>query len=507
MNAGARTLSEAGVRRRYVVLTALRWLPIGITVPVTVLLASARGLSAGQIGVVFAVHSIVAVSLELPTGGLADAIGNRPVLALSVLLGGSGLLVMATAHGVGTFALAMGLIGAGRALDSGPLESWFVDTTQRLAPEADVTRGLSRAAAANGSGLAIGAVLGGLAPLLTSGAGAAVLAAPFLLAAALDVVYLVALMALVVPLGAAPTVRSGAALLAGGREVPRLVRETGVAVRTDDVLRRLLGIGFLTGVVLATLELLGPLRFARLAGGDTQGTAVFGVVMAVSFGAAAVGSMLSGSVRRTARGSTPVATAVLAVLAAAAVLCTALSTAVPAAAATYALFYLANSAGWPLRQRLMHARVPTERRNTMVSVVSFAGQIGGVAGSLLISRLADATSTTVGLCAAVVALLLTGVLSTRLGSEGERGGVACLVDAEPAATGQLHLGHPAPALVVHGTVELDPPAAQLRDGLVDVVADQVELRGAGGLGRVDGDLGGGQLEDQPTAAGIDRGQP
>ena len=73
-------------------------------------------------------------------------------------------------------------------------------------------------------------------------------------------------------------------------------------VRGDVVLRRLLLIGVLTGVVLTTLELLGPLRFAQLAGGPTRGTAVFGVVTAVSFGAAALGSAVAGPARRALRG-------------------------------------------------------------------------------------------------------------------------------------------------------------------------------------------------------------
>ena len=496
-------LSATSVRRRYVTLTALRWLPVGITVPVMVLLASARGLSPGQIGLVFAVHSIVALLLELPTGGLADAIGNRPVLTLSVLLGGAGLLTMATAHSVGVFALAFGLIGAGRALDSGPLESWFVDATHAADPDADVTAGLSRAAAANGSGLAIGAVLGGVAPLLASGAGTAVLAAPFLIAAALDVVYLVVLLALVVPVGNSPAAHRP--LLAGGRAVPRLVRETGAAVREDGVLCRLLGIGFLTGLVLATLELLGPLRFAALAGGTTEGTAVFGAVMAVSFGAAALGSMLAGTARTIARGSTAAATGGLAVLAAAAVLTTALSTTVVAAAASYALFYLANAGAWPLRQRLMHTRVTAARRNTTVSAASFSMQIGGVAGSLLISRIAQATSATAGLAMAAAALLLIGLVSLRLPSEVEGGRMPGLVDAEPSSAGQPRLGHPAPALVVDGSVEGDSLGAPLGDGRVDVVTDQVELDAAGGLGRVHGHLGRRELQDQPAAPGVDRG--
>ena len=64
--------------RRFVGLTALRWLPNGLAVPVSVLLAGARGLSLVEIGLVFVVHGVVVATLELPTGGLADAIGRRP---------------------------------------------------------------------------------------------------------------------------------------------------------------------------------------------------------------------------------------------------------------------------------------------------------------------------------------------------------------------------------------------------------------------------------------------
>jgi MFS family permease len=409
-----RPLTLAATRRRYVGLTALRWLPIGITTPVTVLLASARGLSAADIGVVFAVHSVVALILELPTGGLADAIGHRPVLVLSVLLNGGGLLTVAAAQDVWGFTIAFALIGAGRALDSGPLESWYVDATHALDRNADVTSGLSRAAAANGTGLALGAVLGGVAPLIAAGAGGDVLALPFLLAAAVDLLYLVAILVLVVPVGSAPRTTADAALREGVREVPRIVRDTTRLVISDPLLRRLLAISFLTGTVLATLELLGPLRFADLAGSPTEGTAVFGVVMAVSFGAAGVGPLLATTARRTARGSTAAATAALAVVCAVAVTSTALAPTVVLAAIAYALFYLANAAGWPLRQQLLHSRIESGQRSTAVSASSLAVMTGAVTGSLLVPRLAEATSATVAFSAAAVALLLLGGISLRL---------------------------------------------------------------------------------------------
>ena len=152
------TLTVAAAGRRYVGLTALRWLPVGLSVPVSVLLAQSRGLSVAQVGLVFAVYGMVCLVLELPTGGLADAIGRRPVLVLSGSLHLLGLLGLAVAPNLPAFIAAISLIGAGRALDSGPLESWYVDAVHQVTPGADVTPGLSRAAVADGIALSLGAV-------------------------------------------------------------------------------------------------------------------------------------------------------------------------------------------------------------------------------------------------------------------------------------------------------------------------------------------------------------
>ena len=72
--------------RRLVGLTALRWLPVGLTTPIMVLLAQSRGLTLGEIGVLFTVHGVLVVTLELPTGGLADVLGRRPVVVAGALL-------------------------------------------------------------------------------------------------------------------------------------------------------------------------------------------------------------------------------------------------------------------------------------------------------------------------------------------------------------------------------------------------------------------------------------
>ncbi len=384
----------ASAGRRYVFLTALRWLPLGISIPVTVLLASSKGLSAADIGVVFAVHGVVALTLELPTGGLADAIGRRPVLVSSVLLQIAGLLTLAIAANLLTFAAAFALVGAGRALDSGPLEAWYVDAVHHHQPGADVTAGLARASVADGAGLALGAVVGGLVPVLAAGHGASsnALVLPFLLAAAIDVVYLVAVVALVVPLGPTHDTPRAVSARAAVLTVPGIVRDTIALTARDRVLRQLLAIVFLVGTVLATLELIGPLRLAELTGSRTQGTAVFGIVMAVSFTTAALGAAMATSARRAAGGSLARASAALFAICVLAVAGMAMTSAVVTTGLAYAVFYLANAAGWPLRQQLMHSRVQAAQRATSVSAMSFALMLGGVAGSLLVPRLAEATS-------------------------------------------------------------------------------------------------------------------
>ena len=157
------------LRRRYHLLLALRWLPSGLFMTVFVLLMSDRGLSLAEIGVGTATQGLVMLALELPSGGLADALGRKPVLVLAGALGivASGLLL--AVDGVALLAVVFAIQGVSRALDSGPLQSWFVDASFAADPGVDIERELGRAGvvicAAIGAGAlaASGIVRGGRA--------------------------------------------------------------------------------------------------------------------------------------------------------------------------------------------------------------------------------------------------------------------------------------------------------------------------------------------------------
>ena len=393
----ARTaLTPAQAGRRYLVLTALRWLPVGISIPVTVLLALSRGLTLADVGLVFLVHSLLVAVLELPTGGLADVVGRRPVLVASGVLHLLSSLAYATAESLPGFLLAASLLAAGRALDSGPLEAWYVDAVHETDPGADVTPGLSRAGVADCLALAAGAVVGGAVPGLLGSAGADVLRAPYLLAAVLDVVSIGAVLLLVTPTGpvrerrpvdTAPAPRLRRALRDGSRAVPRTVRDAVALSVRDRSLRRVLVLSLVCGYSLGTLELIGPTLFTDLAGSTTGGSAVFGLVMAASFIGGATGYALAPMSRRLARGSTRWAVTVLSVLGGLALLGVASARTLVLAATAYTCFYLANAAAWPLLRALGHGRVPATQRATVVSAWSLALQSGGAVSNLVGPRL------------------------------------------------------------------------------------------------------------------------
>ncbi len=421
--------------RRFVGLTALRWLPVGLTTPVLVLLAQSRGLTLAEVGLLFTVHGIVVLVFELPTGGLADVLGRRPVIVAGALLHLVACLVFAVADGLAGFLVAVLLVGIGRTLDSGPLEAWYVDTVHALAPGADVTPGLAKHSAADGAGLAVGAVVGGFLPGLLSGGGSTALALPFLVAAALELVHIGAVVGLLHEVRPPREGSVRTALLAGARQVPTTVTAAVRLSVSDGPMRLVLLLTAVGGTGLVACELLGPGRFADLAGGRDDGAAVYGTVLAASFGAAAVAAVLAPSLRRLLRGSTRTTCAVLAVLGAGGLAALAGPDVLVVVALAFATFYVAHGATWPLLSTVLHSRVTAAHRATAVSAMSLAMAVGGMAANLTLPSVVRLVGTD-GTFLAVAALALLGaVVCLWLPSGDEEA-----LDDEPLDDGQHLLG-------------------------------------------------------------------
>lgn len=392
---------EATARRRFVTVSFLFWFPIGMSIATGVLLFTERGMGLAAIAGFYAVHSLTAAAMELPTGGLSDVIGRRPVLAIAGLLNLAAFTFIGLGAAGWVIALGMGLMGLARALSSGPAEAWYVDTVHAHAgPDADLRTGLARGGSATSAALALGTLLGGGLPWLlglvpglgewladATGGLVILLSVPALLGALVEVVFvLYVLSALTEP----PRPRTGVRGVVGG--VPAAIAAGLRLGARDALIRRILLTASAAGAALAAVELLTPGRAAALMGTAESGALVFAGLACAGFLCSALGSQLAplvarfaGSSERAVLASLGLVTLGLTLLGLTAHSMSALATA--AAVTGYALVYLGLGAAGPNENDLLHRRVDASGRATALSVQSLSLQLvaagaGLAAGSL-----------------------------------------------------------------------------------------------------------------------------
>ncbi|HEV2812074.1 MAG TPA: MFS transporter [Solirubrobacteraceae bacterium] len=294
-------MSARELQRRFVLLRALRWLPLGLALPFLILLPQDRGLGLAEIGLVFGVHSAVAIVLEVPSGGLADAIGRRTTLLLGGGITVAALAAYAIATALPAFMAAAAGIATGRALLSGALEAWFVDALRLIDPEAVLHGPLAAGSTAEGIGSGTGAAIGGFLPLLATGlpeggdATLVQLSAPLLGAAAAAVVYVLAVLRYV---DEPPRVR--AATWRDALRDTAIITRAGVSAagRSRNV-RIILTLALAVGIVMSITEVLWPPRLEDLVGRDASDFApLFGLLTAAGMLAYSAGSASSTRIAR-----------------------------------------------------------------------------------------------------------------------------------------------------------------------------------------------------------------
>ncbi|WP_256105469.1 MFS transporter [Streptomyces sp. ODS05-4] len=383
---------------RYLTVCAAVSFPVGLSIAPGVLLFTERGVPLAAVAGLVAAHAMTTALLELPTGGLADALGRRWVLVAALVLSGVALTTQGLGTSIGVLTAGMVLAGAAGALASGPAEAWYVDAERRRAPDGDLRTGLARGSAvaslSMGAGILAGGALpwlvaGGLADRLETGTGGMVLplSVPLLVGAAINLGcagYVVsALREPPRPAAARSTALAGvlAAVLGGLRLSSR-----------DGVVRRVMLSAVASGAALVTLEVLAPGRAASATGLAESGALLFALLTCGGLLSHAGGGLLAppvgralGSGERALLAGQSGSTVGMLLIAA-----TALSSGVlPSGLALfgYALVYLGQGVGDPNAAALLHRRVPEANRATAVSLESLALRTSGALMALLVTRL------------------------------------------------------------------------------------------------------------------------
>jgi MFS family permease len=377
------------IRRRFILLTALRWLPTGLLIPVTVLLMQERGLSLAQVGLVSGTQSFTVLLLELPTGGLADALGRRPLLLVAGALNLASLTLLACSHSFAMLLVAWAIQGVFRALDSGPLEAWYVDASLAADPEASIEHGLAQAGTALGLAISAGAVGSALLGIVGPRLDVDPLTAAVVAAIGATLVAQVAVARLIVeaPRRSAATrrQRAGQALA----EVPDVVRDGLRLVAGSSALLALVLVEMLWGAGMVGVELLSAPRLVELLGDRNEGLVVFGMVAALGWTMCGIGAALTRRIVGWHGGAAARAGFTLRIAQGAAVLAIALVAGPTGLVAGYLGFYVVHGTSNAVHYGMVHRLVGPEHRTTIISANSLTSRLGGLLAAVGLGAVAS----------------------------------------------------------------------------------------------------------------------
>jgi len=392
---------------RFAALAGLLELAIAVPMPVLVLHLTGRGLDLTVIGLVFAVRALLVVVLELPTGGLADAIGRRPVALASQLFTLISFALLLFLSGPATAIAYAVFQGIGAALHSGAMDAWYVDELKRLDPSTPLQPHLAAVEVLRAAGILVGTMLGGLLPSLTAG-----LELPWPLSAfgialfagvALRVVAWFATLALI----REPVKPQGRD--AGLVDVPGILKDAGRLVRRIPSIRWLFLAAASSGLALVSFETFWQPIAATVFGAEASSSQPFAVLGTIAGVAALLGSLAVLRWGMEFPGGAAALAGFSTLLRGAALVLFALTASPGGFGIAMALAFFALATSNVPHDALLHKVLPSATRSTMLSVQSMVFYIGiaVAAGPLgwVASQLGPRTSLLIAGCFTMVACL------------------------------------------------------------------------------------------------------
>lgn len=404
----------------YYAIQFVYWFATGLPIALIVLLMQARGLDLFQIGILLGIYSAVIVLLELPTGGLADAIGRKPVTILAyslVFLYSTTLLFAFTFE---AFALTYVLYGIARALSSGALDAWFLDALKKTDPDIEIQPRLAKAGTFVLLGLGLGTFGGGLLAQLFNHLppdGTAVItpaSVPILFALAFKFLLVIMTFFLIKEDRSAYKEKG---LFSSAKEVPAIIKRGFSLARGNLILVMMLGATFVSGLALSGLENLWQPRFAELLGGAEGDQIYFGIIMGGTFLVGMIGNMLATFLTRIMKKRYALVAMIGQIIKGGTLIILALLVHPIVAIFTFWMTYFATGLGNSPQATLVNEEIPDEQRSSMLSIFSLMSYFGAIAGSVVLGYVAQYYSISTAWLIAGVLVLLSVIFYLRADRE------------------------------------------------------------------------------------------
>jgi MFS family permease len=361
-------------------LSQFVWLPTSLIVGVNTLFLLDGGLTNVEAFAANAIYTLGLVLFEIPTGMVADTWGRRTsyLLGAGVQLVGNLLYFwMWYTHGpFWGWGVASLLLGFGYTFFSGALEAWLVDALKHAGYEDDLDPIFAKNQIVTGAAMLVGTIAGGFIAQL------AVLGAPYLVRAGLQLVSFVVAFAVMKDIGFTPERASGfvkqvkALTAAGWRH----------GVKNRPVRWVMFAAPFYMGTGIYGFYAAQPYLLDLF--GDQQAIGIAGIAAAGIATTQVAGGFAVPYIRKLFSRRTHILIACAALTTVSLVLM-GLIQIFAVVVALLVLWAVAYAVNMPVRQAYINALIPTRERATVLSFDSMVSSTGGVVFQPILGRVAD----------------------------------------------------------------------------------------------------------------------
>jgi len=357
---------------------------LGLIIPILVLFQLERGFSLIQIGFNMAIYSGIVILLEVPSGILADIAGQKKVYILSVLFKVIAMIIPMFTGNLLLISFTFVIMGAGRAFSSGSLEAIFINKAAATATDRNIEKLITWTHISIPMGLALGALLGGWLPNLNIVQLSFITftdkySLNFMLIFLLGIILALFFMFFVkeeIP-DVEETVKTDT-----GTKSPGMISFAFRTVKNSPLFLVIMISSLAWGLTFSGLETFWQPRVFEITGGEGS-TLIYGLLSNGYFLAGVLGSIISWPLCRLL-GNKPLLFLFLQRFLLGGMFFI-LSGILKLGwfSAVYILLFLINEIGNPVEQSILNKEIPSESRATLLSVVSFVMQAGGMTGSLI----------------------------------------------------------------------------------------------------------------------------
>jgi MFS family permease len=390
---------------------SFHWFTIGIIIPVMTLFLLEKGMTLVQIGVIFAGYATATVVLELPTGGLADAIGRKKVYLSALVLQMIAGILLIFLNGFPALFFCSLLQGASRSLSSGTMDAHFIDEFYRIDPEVNLQKQMAKIGIFIPMALGLASLIGGFLPMTLGVYTESSFLKNAYTANYIIFVLVVFIQFLCTLILVKEEKREGKenTLIGGFKRFPLILSTSVQFGLKHPVILLLLLSGFAWGFSISGLEQLWQPQVKSILGPDSASW-VYGVLTCGYFMADSLGNVIVTPICRIFRNNYSKVLFGGRLLMGIFYFILALQSGILIFSLFYISLFMFNGIQGSPESSLFNSEVPSDKRSTLLSFASLFMQAGGILGSLINAFIAQTFSIKAAWIVASIVITLSALL-------------------------------------------------------------------------------------------------